>query len=360
MAEPIALIRATPPLLESVEGELQRTLRELAAEREPAHAVQGHRFAGTAADRAAGAAWLGRRLGAAPDPDRVIVTSATQNTLFILLASLVGSGGTLLAEALTYPQLTSLATLLGVRVQPVAIDADGILPDAFEEACRAHRPKALYLIAAVQNPTASILPLERRHALAAIARRYGVLVLEDDAQAMLPPAVPPPLAAIAPDVTWYVMSLSKCVAVGLRVGYVVAPSAAGVEAVMRVFRRMSMWFATPLSALIATRWIADGTAARMLDAIRADMGRRHAIAAAALHGCDYAAQPNTLHLWLRAPSADALVAAARDAGVIVRGGPEFAVVPGAAADGARVSLAAVSHAALAAGLTALGRVAGGA
>src|SRR6202000_129867 len=99
------------------------------------------------------------------------------------------------------------------------------IPEALEEAVRAHAPKAIYLNPTLQNPTTITIPERRRTAIASIARRHGVMIVEDDAYAFIPTHGPPPLAAIAPDVCWHIAGLAKCIGAGLRLAYVIAPDA---------------------------------------------------------------------------------------------------------------------------------------
>ena len=337
-----------------------RTLLYISRENDQDALVRRHRFAGTEGDKKAAALWLRRRLATTVATDRVIVTNGTQNSLLLLLSSLVGSGETLLAEPMTYPQLVSLCELLRVRVRPVEMDASGILPDAFARACRDHRPKALYTIPTVHNPTTAIMPESRRLEIIEVARRFGVALIEDDAQGMLPEKAPPPMGALAPDITWYVMSVSKCLSVGLRVGYVVAPTAEDVARVMAFFGRMSMWFAAPLTASIVARWIERGTAEAVLAGIREEASYRQNVAIRLLENADLATQPNALHMWLKPPagwSVEEFVRAAEEAGVLVRSGQQFVVDRNYAAEGMRVSLADPSREELTRGLSILAELA---
>ena len=136
------------------------------------------------------------------DRSRLIVTNGTQNAMLMLLRRLVGQDGLVVAERLSYGPLRILAEAAGVRLLGLDIDDDGIVPDAFEAACRADAPRALYCNPTVQNPTTAIMPESRRIAIAGIARRHGVAIIEDDALGLLHPGAPLPIAALAPDVTW--------------------------------------------------------------------------------------------------------------------------------------------------------------
>lgn len=181
---------------------------------------------GARRDRVAGANWLKPRLGDIP-ADRVLVCPGAQGALLATLSVLAAGGGSICAEALTYPGLRSLAAHLGIEVLGVAMDEKGLLPDAFEAVCLARRPKALYCNPTLHNPTSATLPLERREAIVAIARRHGVAIIEDDAYGALPASPLPPLAALAPDLVYHVAGLAKCLSPALRIAYLVVPDPRG-------------------------------------------------------------------------------------------------------------------------------------
>src|SRR5207244_2323011 len=119
----------------------------------------------------------------------------------------------------------------GVRLVGVAMDENGILPEALAAACRQHRPKAVYLIPTIHNPTTATMPPGRRKEIADILRANDVLLFEDDAYGMLEPNARP-LACLIPERTYFAATLSKCIAPGLRVSLLMTPDrhAAGLLA----------------------------------------------------------------------------------------------------------------------------------
>ncbi|WP_343712485.1 PLP-dependent aminotransferase family protein [Inquilinus sp.] len=296
---------------------------------------------GTARDRAAGASWLGPRLGAVAE-DRVVAAAGAQSALFALLDLLLGRGDTLACAGLTYPGMRAIAAHLGLNLAGLAQDAQGIDPDAFERLCRDGPPKALYLVPTIASPTTATLPQDRRQAIVATARRHGVMIVEDDAYGALQDTAPPPLAALAPDVVWHVASLSKCASPALRVAYVAAPDASAVVPLTAGLRAISL-MASPLTAALATRWIGDGTLAALTAAIRAENRARQRLAASLLPAGAVAAHPDGNHLWLTLPegwSATAFTAAARESGLLVVPADAFDVT-GAPPRAVRLSLGGV-------------------
>ena len=280
---------------------------------------------GLPAHRAAGSTWLARS-GLPATPSEIVVTNGAQHAITIAMAAVARAGDTVLSEQLTFYGMKSVATLLSLRLHGVAMDEHGLIPDALEAACRQVTPKALYCIPTLQNPTAAIMPAERRQAVAEICRRHGVVVVEDDIYGFLSTGGPPPLTSFAPDNSIYLTSLSKSVAPGLRVGYLRAPA----ELLDRIGSslRTTMWMATPLMAEIASRLVRSGEAGRLADTQRAEAIARQAMAQERLAGFEFATHPASFHLWLTLPEPwrrEEFTAQARRRGVGLASAEAFAV-----------------------------------
>ncbi len=337
----INLIRTTPPAPSWVGGLLQSTLRTIADEVDLAALVRTHRFEGFEEDRQLGADWLSNRLGSAPAANRIIVTGGAQNAVMMALVGVVGRGGALLAENITYHGLLKLASLAGVEVVPIDMDGEGALPDSFEKACRVSRPGALYLNPTLQNPTTSVMGLERRKAIAEVARRYGVAIIEDDVYGWLPQESPPSFAELAPDITWHANSPAKCIGPSIRIGFLVAPSFEDRERALKPFQTVSTWFVSPLSAEIFNRWIKTGETSRLVAAVREEATERQALARDILAGATFQTHPQALNLWLELDgsySQHDFVTDAAHAGVIVRSGDIAAIDPTKAPNALRIVL----------------------
>lgn len=318
----ISMMRASAPRLGVFADALRATWQELAESGESlAPQFQTHRFNGTEADRAAGIAWIGARIAPSPALDRVMVTNGTMNSILLLTSSLVGPGNVILTEELTFPIAYTLTKIAGAQVQGVQIDDAGMVPDDFERKCIAFKPKAAYVNCTVHSPTAYVTPTDRREQIADIARRYGVQILEDEAQALYVNDAPESFATIAPDITWYMMGLSKYLSLGIRMAYVVAPSSRALDAVLERLRPVTTWHPAPIIATIVTRWMETARAGTLLDAARAEVHERQAIASEILLGVEGYRGSSGIHFWLRAPrgvSSTEFSQAIGAAGVIVR------------------------------------------
>jgi len=282
MQKPIDLRRVTSPLLPEIDEGGARALSGFQPSWQPSAELRQHRRFGTERDRRAASTFLGMRYGDLIDADRILLANGTQNALLLLLSALGHRGGTVLIEAMTYRQIRDVAAMLALHLVSVALDEDGLVPDAFEAACRLHRPSVLYCIPTVQNPSASIMSAERRGIVANIARRYGVVIIEDEAQGLIPGHAPPPIGSIAPDITWTVTGLSKCLAVGLRIAYVVAPSAAVLRDTIAPFEAMAFWYVSGVSAALLSHHVESGAAVELAKAVRREASDRQTIAAGLL------------------------------------------------------------------------------
>ena len=125
-------------------------------------------------------------------------------------------------------------------------------------------------------------------------------ILEDDAYGFIPQHGPAPFAAIAPDITWHVAGLAKCIGAGLRAAYVVVPNAKSGWAFAAAMRAATV-MASPLTVALATRWIEDGTADAILRFIRQETAERQVLAARILPPGRYRADPLSFNLWVPLP-----------------------------------------------------------
>lgn len=333
--------RSLPPIPPQLHGRFAEAFQAVAREHDLGRLTHESIPRGAESDREAGARWLSSRFQETVPCSRMVVTSGTQSAILVLLRRLVGVGGLLVAERLSYGPLRLLAESAGVRTLGLDIDEDGIRPDSFEAACRQHKPNALYCNPTVQNPTTAIMPRERRLALAEIARRFGVAIIEDDALGMLHPEAPQPIAAFAPDITWYVMTTTKCLAHGLRLAYLVMPAEERAQRVIAPVEHLSYWHPTPLLAAMTTQWINSGVAAEITGTIHQECISREQAARKALAGFDVHSKPGSMHIWLDLPQTwrgREFMHAAERRGVLLRSAEFFAVDDQCISNAIRLSL----------------------
>ncbi|MCK7614179.1 PLP-dependent aminotransferase family protein [Roseibium sediminicola] len=278
----------------ALRARMQDSYRALAADLVPLLRYQS--FSATDPDRRMAQVWLGK-VGLSAQPDSIHFAPGAQAALGAVLTAITDPGDRIACEAVTYPGIRSLCGQLRLELTGLPMDRDGPAPDAFETTCREGGLKALYLNPTINNPTTRTLPFQRRLDLIAIARCHGVPILEDDAYGQLCRDKVQPMAAIAPELTWYVGSLSKSLGAGLRLAHVVPPDQNAAWRFTRALRTASI-MVSPLTVALATRWIGDGTAEALLTHVRQESSARQALANRHLADHKFAADPNGFHLWL--------------------------------------------------------------
>lgn len=250
--------------------------------------------------RQVGANWLAHG-DFQPQADQVLCVNGGQHGLLCTLMGLLRAGDMLVTEQLTYPGLITLARMLGIKLLGADMDEEGLVPASLDEICRNNRVTALYCTPTIQNPTTGVLSHQRRDAIARLCREHNLLIIEDEAHAVLVEDRPPPLSLYAPERTILISSLSKAVAAGLRVGYLHAPTA--LVSRIAAALRATCWMATPLALELSTLWIENGTAEKLLSQQIHEIGRRKALVERLLDGLNYRTHPQSPHFWIEVPEA---------------------------------------------------------
>ena len=164
-------------------------------------------------------------------PDRLIVTTGSQQALDLLGKTMIGPGDKVIVEGPTFLATIQCFRLYGADIISAPIDGEGVRTDTLEALIAEHRPKFVYLIPTFGNPSGAMLSLERRKRVLELAVKYQTLVVEDDPYGDLYfNAAPPPslwaLSASVPgsqELLAHCGSLSKVLSPGLRVGWLIAP-----------------------------------------------------------------------------------------------------------------------------------------
>ncbi len=261
---------------------------------------------------------------------QLLVTNGAAHGLFLALATVTQPDDVVLVEELTDHGVIGCSSVLRFTLKGLPLDKEGLLPDAFEQACKQHKVKALVCTPTFNNPTMALMGMDRRSAIAAIARRHGVYVIEDDVYRPLldrPDALPPITSAL-PELGFHVTSFTKSVMAGLRVGYLSVPHKLSLRAASVL--RTTGWMATPMVAEIATAWLEDGTMAEAFDRQRAALRDRQALVGSILGDLVLNHHPTSPSAWVAVPPPwreDALAAELRNAGVAVATSDPFMARP---------------------------------
>ncbi|MGH9349354.1 MAG: PLP-dependent aminotransferase family protein [Vicinamibacterales bacterium] len=274
--------------------------------------------------RQAMATWLSA-CGFAAEPERIVLTAGAQHGMAVAMAAVTRPGETLLVEELTYSGARLLAHQMGLQLRGVPMDGEGLRPDALASAARATRARVLYCMPRLQNPTSAVMSEKRRRQIAAVAEKHRLLVVEDDTYGFLSPEREP-LAALLPERTIFITSLSKSLFPGLRLGCAVPPAPLVEKITSAVWATIIN--TSPIGADIMSSWIEDGTAARIAEWKRHEVAARQQMARRLLQGERLQTQPSSPHVWLHLPGrwdSDSFTAHARTRGVVLNAAHEFAV-----------------------------------
>jgi DNA-binding transcriptional MocR family regulator len=288
---------------------LREGLRQLAASGDLEALLRYQPHGGRQHERAAMARHLAAR-GLTVSADQVMIVNGAQQGLATTVMALLQPGDVVATDALTYPGFKLLAEAHRLELAPIPAAGHGPDLDALERLCKSRRVRAVYAMPTLHNPLGWVMSASRRRQLVAIARRHGLLIIEDAAYAFLAEDAPAPLAALAPETTVYVSGLSKSVATGLRVGFVAAP-AQWVPKLERAIRATT-WNTPGVMTAIACGWLADGTVTRLESEKRRDARARQAIAADVFARLPCVRHPASYFVWLPLPEevrADRLAAA---------------------------------------------------
>lgn len=343
------------PLLDGHAALLARSLAPLTAPHALAAALPPVGAGGTAAARLAATRLLAR---AGWSPERTLFAGSGRQGIAAAVSALVPTGARLGVESVTYSVVKGIAARLGVTLVPLASDGEGLLPDAVRAAHRATPLRAVYLQPALHNPLGHTMPEPRRAAVAAVLRELELPAVEDAVYSFLHDE--PPLAALAPERTVLVDSLSKRIAPGLTLGLLAAPERLAGEIAAAL--RSGGWAASRFALEAATRLIFDGTADRVTRDKRRDAADRQAVVRAELPRGAVRCDPRAYHCWWELPEpwrAETFVAAAARRGIAVTPAAAFTVGAVGAPHAVRLALASPPLDGLRAALRTLAALAAG-
>lgn len=315
------------------------------------------------------AALMGRR-GAPVAVDELMVTTGSQQGLDLLIKVLLSPGERVLVERPTYPAALQAFRLAGLEVHSAVTDAQGLDTARLAEQL-ATQPKGsirlLYCVPTFANPTGACLPLERRLALLQLAAEHDFLIIEDDPYGALRFAgeAVPSLLALAAQVDGaagrvvHLSSLSKVVAPGLRIGWLIAPAPIRQRCV--IAKQTVDLCTAPWAQQIAALYLADGALERALPGLAQGYGDKCARMLAGLEGLqdvlEVSPPQGGMFIWGRCRSgvdATQLLQRAIEQRVMFVPGSAF-FAEGADASSLRLSFAAPSLEQIDEGLVRLGR-----
>jgi DNA-binding transcriptional MocR family regulator len=246
----------------------------------------------------AGQRWLSRN-GWAPQAEDVVPTLGAHPATLAAVAAVTAPGDRIVFETLTYSHIARSVRRIGRRIVAVETDEHGIVPDDFERLCAQQHPKMAFLMPTQHNPTLATLSEARRRAIARIAARHDVWLVEDDIYGTLSDDQTPLLAEFAPERTFVVNGMSKAVAAGLRGGWIACPP--HVSHRVKVTHKMLTGGLPFLLAEAAARMVLSGTADDIRARSRTEIAARYAVVREVFAGHVFAGAPTAPFIWLKLP-----------------------------------------------------------
>ena len=277
-----------------------------------------------------------RQRGIKAPIEDILITTGSGQGLDMISKLLVNPGDTVLTEEYCYQGAMNRFRKIGAKLAGMKLDVDGIVIEALaqqlaEMKAKGNTPKFIYTIPTIQNPTASILPLDRRLALIKLAREYNVAIFEDECYADLlweGVEAPPALYALDPGCVIHLGSFSKSLAPALRLGYIIA----GWDIMSRLLPLKGDSGTGALDQMVVAEYFSknydrhmghlNGVLRGKLDTMTEAVAREFGSAA------ECWAPKGGIFLWIKLPdSVDVrkLVKPAAEAGIVFNPGPEWAV-----------------------------------
>ncbi|SHM13288.1 aminotransferase-like domain-containing protein [Roseibium suaedae] len=273
--------------------------------------------------REAGQLWLARA-GWVPDINSIVPTNGAQAAIMAILAATTVPGDRIAFEELTYSSIARGAALSGRQPVSVPRDEHGPIPAELDKVCAQKHPRAIFLMPTIHNPSLSTISTQRRHEIIALCRQHNVWIIEDEVYGSLRANDLPTFAALAPERTFHVGSLSKSVMAGVRGGWVASPPS-HTQRVHTAHKMLSGGIAYLLAEL-SSRLILSGRADELRSRILTDIRERYAIVHDYLSGYDFLSAEDTPFLWMKLPEPwmpGTFKAAAASEGVLIDDEDEF-------------------------------------
>ena len=335
--EPLIELASMMPETIAVDGVVASLQAMLTEEKAPAFFQYG---SGCAAWRRLAALDLLRRAGAV-GKEGAVAANGGQNAIVASLLALCRPGDRLGVDPLVYSGLKQAARLLGVRLVPVAQEQGEMSADGIRYAVQNHQIKGLYVVPDFQNPTAHVMSERGRRTIARAAEDEGLFIIEDGVARLMAADPLPTIQSLAPERTFFILSLSKVLLPTLRMAYILCPSVYA-DALQDIVQSLHLSQSELLAELTA-RLLVSGAAEALIAARREGATRRNAIAEEMLKGYTLLGNSECLSRWLVLPeglTGTQAEAKARRRGVAVYGDAHFAVGPANRQHGLRLAVTA--------------------
>lgn len=295
---------------------------------------------GTFAQRSSGVKWL-KNLNLNFTEENILLACGGQNALCAVLSSLFQAGDRIGTDPLVYSGLKTLAKMLGIQLVPIMQEMNEMSSVALKNYCKNNELKGIYIIPDYQNPTTHLMSLKTRKELAEVAKDYNLIIIEDGINSMLSENHIIPIAALAPEQTIYISSISKVLCAGLRVSYIATPSIYKKTLESALYNINMM--VSPFNAEIINQLINSPIGDKIIKERREMVIKRNTLTAAILNNFDIWGNKYCNFIWLLLPegwNGKNFEICAKNAGVQVYCAERFAIGNASVPAAVRISITA--------------------
>ena len=278
---------------------------------------------------------LGKVGLSATDPSCILFANGGQNALAAVFCGLFRPGDRIGVNPLIYPGVKGAAKLFGIQLVPIKQENGEMSEDGLLYACKNDGIKGLYIMPDLNNPTNHTMSENCRKMISEKAKELDLIILEDGISSLLFENPLTPIAALAPEHTIYMLSLSKTILPALRLAYLHVPKRYA-EALHHALYHLNLSQSSLLLEL-ASRLIVSGRLEELLANRRKGIIARNQLTDEILQGCTVLGGKECLSRWLLLPNGitgAGFEHLAKEKGVSVYGSERFAVgkeIPVAAA-----------------------------
>lgn len=260
------------------------------------------------------------------DPRLLLFANGGQNALATVFSGLLRPGDKIGVDPLIYPGVKGVAKLYGIQLVPIRQKNREISEEGLVAAYKNDGIKGIYIMPDLQNPTNHTMTANCREMLAQKAKELDLLIIEDGINSLLYAQPPRPVAAMAPEHTVYILSLSKTILPALRLAYLHTP-AAYAQKLENALYHINLSQSSLLMEL-ASRLIVSGKLEDILEARRKGIVPRNRLVNEILHGYTALGGEECLSRWLLLPegiTGRELEQRAKQQGISLYGSERFAV-----------------------------------
>jgi DNA-binding transcriptional MocR family regulator len=248
--------------------------------------------------REAAAKWI-KQYGLEVDPSRIVICAGATHAINCCLLGFFEPLDRVAVDTLTFTGFKNAAKLSRIKLEPIAMDSEGMIPESLENMCKKFQIKGIYLMPNMQNPTTTAMSTERKQAIADIILRYGLILIEDDIYNFTNLTDRTALTTLVPDNGVFICGISKALFPGLRIAFTAVPERFLYKFIQTVTN--TVWMAPTISSELVTRLIESGTAAEIMNKKKQVIAHRIQLAKAAFEGFSFQAAESSMFLWLNLP-----------------------------------------------------------